>query len=56
MKRIMTLAAMFAAVAMTFSACQPEDKPGNEGENNGQENVDPKPDEKPDDSGNTGTG
>ena len=54
MKRIMTLAAMFAAVAMTFSACQPEDKPGNEGENNGQENVDPKPDEKPDDSGNTG--
>ena len=55
MKRIMTLAAMFAAVAMTFSACQPEDKPGNEGENNGQENVDPKPEEKPDDSGNTGT-
>ena len=54
MKRIMTLAAMFAAVAMTFSACQPEDKSGNEGENNGQENVDPKPDEKPDDSGNTG--
>jgi len=54
MKRIMTLAAMFAAVAMTFSSCQPEDKPSNEGENNGQENVDPKPDEKPDDSGNTG--
>lgn len=51
MKRIMTLAAMFAAVAMTFSACQPEDKPGNEGENNEQENV-----EKPDngDTGNTG--
>ena len=51
MKRIMTLAAMFAAVTMTFSACQPEDKPGNEGENNEQENV-----EKPDngDTGNTG--
>ena len=33
MKKIMTLAAMFAAVAMTFSACQPEDNPGNGGGN-----------------------
>ena len=54
MKRFMTFAAAFAAFALTFAACQPEDKSGNEGENNGQENVDPKPDEKPDDSGNTG--
>lgn len=52
MKRILTLAAMFAAVAIAFSACQPEDKPGNEGENN-NENVTPGPDEKPDDSGNS---
>ena len=37
MKKIMTLAAMFAAVAMTFSACNKEQKPdngGNEGGNN----------------------
>ena len=54
MKRIMTLAALFAAVTINFSACQPEDKPGNEGENNEQENVTPGPNEKPDDSGNTG--
>ena len=54
MKRIMTLAAMFAAVAMTFSACQPEDKPGNEGENNGQENVDPGQGDNSGDNGNTG--
>ena len=33
MKKIMTLAAMFAAVAMTFSACQPENNPGNGGDN-----------------------
>ena len=35
MKKIMTLAAMFAAVAMTFSACNKEQKPDNGGENNG---------------------
>lgn len=50
----MTFAAMFAAVALTFSACEPEDKPGNEGENNGGENVTPGPDDKPGDSGNSG--
>ena len=43
MKKIMTLAAMFAAVAMTFSACNKEEKPsgnngGNNTENNGGEN------------------
>ena len=54
MKRIMTLAAMFAAVAMTFSACQPEDKPSNEGENNGQENVDPGQGDNSGNNGNTG--
>lgn len=52
MKRLMTLAAVFAALALTFSACQPEDKPGTEGENNGQENVDPG---QGDNTGNTGT-
>ena len=39
MKKIMTLAAMFAAVAMTFSACNKEQKPdngGNEGGNTEQ--------------------
>lgn len=39
MKKIMTLAAMFAAVAMTFSACNKEQKPDNGGENNGGENT-----------------
>ena len=39
MKKIMTLAAMFAAVAMTFSACNKENKPaGGNGGNNGGEN------------------
>ena len=43
MKKIMTLAAIFAAVAMTFSACNKEEKPsgnngGNNTENNGGEN------------------
>ena len=46
MKRLMTFAAIFAALAMTFSACQPEDGPINDGENNKeQENTDPKPDD-----------
>ena len=35
MKKIMTLAAMFAAVAMTFSACNKEQKPDNGGNENG---------------------
>lgn len=45
MKKIMTLAAIFAAVAMTFSACNKEQKPdngGNNTENNGgEENQEP---------------
>ena len=42
----MTFAAIFAALALTFSACQPEDGPINDGENNKeQENTDPKPDD-----------
>lgn len=59
MKRIMTLAAMFAAIAISFSACTPEDNPGPEDDKNGQENV--TPDDKPNEennsenSGNTGT-
>lgn len=48
MKRVMTLAAMFAIVAAFFSACQPEDKPV-EGDRPGQEEV------KPDNPGNTTT-
>lgn len=39
MKKIMTLAAIFAAVAMTFSACNKEQKPDNGGNNT--ENVCP---------------
>ena len=39
MKKFMSLAAMFAAFALTFAACQPEDQPSNDGENNSQENV-----------------
>ena len=45
MKRIMTLAAMFAAVAISFSACTTEDNPGTEDDKNGQENVTPEPDQ-----------
>ena len=41
MKKIMTLAAMFAAVAMTFSACNKED---NGGDNNGAGNTETCPD------------
>lgn len=54
MKKIMTLAAMFTAVAISFSACQPEDNPTNEGENNEQENVIPEPEKPGDDTGNSG--
>lgn len=45
MKRIMTLAALFAAVTINFSACQPENVPDNGDENKQeQENTDPNPD------------
>lgn len=52
MKKIMTLAAMFAAVAISFSACTPEDNPGTEDDKNGQENV--TPDDKPNEENNSG--
>ena len=48
----MTLAAMFAAVAISFSACTPEDNPGTEDDKNGQENV--TPDDKPNEENNSG--